>query len=78
MSETRGRRSETEPLECGPDAALHLLPLPPCGCIDMGNNTYITNNCPLHCPVLGLLVEQPVQFTGLLSALGVATDEDHG
>jgi hypothetical protein len=44
-------------------------PLPPCRCIDTGNNIVITTHCDLHNPITGLLVEPPVEFTGLLSVL---------
>lgn len=43
--------------------------LPPCRCIDTGGGVMITNACLLHNPADGLLVERPVQFTGLLSVL---------
>ena len=42
--------------------------LPPCSCIPFGK-VWITNSCLLHNPMDGLLVEQPVQFTGILSVL---------
>lgn len=44
--------------------------MPPCRCKPAGGDVVITNLCPLHDPMDGLLVERPVQFTGLLSVLG--------
>ena len=50
--------------------------LPPCSCIPVGD-ARITNSCLLHDPFFGLLVEPPVQFTGLLSVLGGEGDATH-
>jgi len=48
---------------------LGLVTAGDCSCTDAGGGVRITNSCDLHNPFTGLLVEQPVQFTGLLSVL---------
>jgi hypothetical protein len=49
-----------------------LPPLPECTCIHVADDfgsVSITNGCGQHNPFTGVLVEQPVQFTGFLSVL---------
>jgi hypothetical protein len=51
-----------------------MPPLPPCTCTDMGDGVFITNLCPQHCPITGVL-RDGVQFTGLLSVLDATRQE---
>lgn len=47
----------------------------PCRCIDAGHSVALTGACSLHNPVDGVLLDHPVQMTGILSVLEGMTDD---